>query len=30
MFQIYRELNAGKEHIKLFRSVKEAEAWLAS
>jgi hypothetical protein len=29
MFQIYRELNAGKEQIKLFISVEEAEAWLA-
>jgi hypothetical protein len=28
LFQIYRELNAGKEPIKVFRSVEEAEAWL--
>jgi len=29
LFQIYRELNAGREPIKVFRSVEEAEAWLA-
>jgi hypothetical protein len=28
LFQNYRELNAGKEQIKLFRSLPEAEAWL--
>jgi hypothetical protein len=30
MFQIYRGLNAGAELIKVFRSIEEAEAWLAS
>jgi hypothetical protein len=29
MFQIYRGLNAGSETIKVFRSIEEAEAWLA-
>jgi len=29
LFQIYRELNAGREPIKVFRSIEEAEAWLA-
>ena len=30
MFQIYRDLNAGTEMIRLFRSIEEAEAWLSS
>jgi hypothetical protein len=29
MFQIFRELSAGKEQIRLFRSIDDAEAWLA-
>ena len=28
LFQIYRSVNAGKEQIKLFRTIEEAEAWL--
>jgi hypothetical protein len=28
LFQIYRSVNAGKEQIKLFRTMEEAEAWL--
>jgi len=28
-FQLYRQINAGKEQIKLFRTLEEAEAWLA-
>lgn len=28
-FQLYRQINAGKEQIRLFRTVEEAEAWLA-
>jgi len=28
-YQIYRELNAGEDKIKIFRSLEEAEAWLA-
>jgi hypothetical protein len=28
LFEIYRGINAGKEQIKLFRSMAEAEAWL--
>lgn len=30
MFQIYRGLNSGKDQIKLFSSIEDAEAWLAS
>jgi hypothetical protein len=29
MFQLYRGINAYKDQIKLFRSMEEAEAWLA-
>ena len=29
LYQTYRQLNAGKEQIKLFSSILEAEAWLA-
>jgi hypothetical protein len=29
-FQLYRQINAGKEQIKLFRTIEEAEAWLDS
>ena len=29
LFKIYREINAGREKIDLFRSIEEAEAWLA-
>ena len=29
LFQIYRGLNAGSEPIKVFRTLEEAEAWLA-
>jgi hypothetical protein len=29
-FQLYRQINGGKEQIKLFRSVQDAEAWLSS
>jgi hypothetical protein len=25
---MYRSVNAGKEQIKLFRTMEEAEAWL--
>ena len=27
-FQLYRQINAGKENIRLFRTVEDAEAWL--
>jgi hypothetical protein len=30
LYQIYRAVNAGKEQIKLFRKLEEAEAWLWS
>jgi hypothetical protein len=30
LYQIYRAVNAGKEQIKLFRTLEEAEAWLWS
>ena len=30
LYQIYRAVNAGKEQIRLFRTLEEAEAWLAS
>jgi hypothetical protein len=29
MIQTYRELNHGKEQIKLFRTIEDAEAWLS-
>jgi hypothetical protein len=29
LYQIYRAVNAGKEQIRLFRTMDEAEAWLA-
>ncbi|HEY4380501.1 MAG TPA: hypothetical protein VGN01_09160 [Acidobacteriaceae bacterium] len=29
LFQTYRQLNAGKEQIRLFRTLEDAEAWLA-
>jgi hypothetical protein len=29
-FQLYRQINRGKEQIRLFRSMEEAEAWLNS
>ena len=29
LFKMYRSVNAGKEQIKLFRTLEEAEAWLA-
>jgi hypothetical protein len=29
LFQTYRSINAGKEQIKLFRTMADAEAWLA-
>jgi hypothetical protein len=28
LYQIYRSVNAGKEQIRLFRTMEEAEAWL--
>ena len=28
-FQLYRQINAGKEQIKIFHTMEEAEAWLA-
>ncbi len=28
-FQLYRQINAGKDQIRLFRTVEEAEAWLS-
>jgi hypothetical protein len=30
MFQIYRALNNGQEQIRLFKSIDDAEAWLAA
>ena len=29
LYQIYRAVNAGKEQIRLFRTLEDAEAWLA-
>jgi hypothetical protein len=29
-FKIYREINAGKEEIQIFRSIEDAEAWLSA
>jgi hypothetical protein len=29
LYQIYRAVNAGKEQIRLFRTLEEAEAWLS-
>lgn len=29
-FQLYRQINAGKEQIRLFRTIEEAEAWLST
>ena len=29
IFQIFREVNFGKEQIRQFRSIEDAEAWLA-
>ena len=29
MFHMYRRLNSGQERIRIFRSMPEAEAWLA-
>jgi hypothetical protein len=29
-FHLYRQINAGKERIRIFRTIEEAEAWLAS
>jgi hypothetical protein len=28
LYQIYRAVNAGKEQIRLFRTIEDAEAWL--
>jgi hypothetical protein len=28
-YKTYRELNAGKEQMRVFRTMEEAEAWLA-
>lgn len=30
LYQIYRAVNAGKEQIRLFRTLEEAEAWLGA
>ena len=30
MFKIYRGINAHKDQLRLFRTMEEAEAWLAS
>lgn len=29
-FQLYRQINAGKDQIRLFRTIEDAEAWLES
>jgi hypothetical protein len=29
-FQLYRQINAGKEQIKIFLSIEDAEAWLSA
>jgi len=28
-YQLYRQINAGKDQIRLFRTVEDAEAWLS-
>jgi hypothetical protein len=30
LFQTYRSINAGKEAIRMFQTMADAEAWLAA